>query len=140
MFHVLLVLPVILIMMVIAAVVLFGIVAIVAACIGGTSVAILIKNTLVKKLLFVGFGVLLCVGVLCIIPVISFYLDLTTIFFSAASGVVYFCMTLLAIWGIRVSCTVSSKLGKTLLIVAFCLVLIAAISLAIFTVLANILL
>lgn len=137
MFHVMLVLPVLLIAVAVASVILFGITAIVAACIGGTSVAILMKNTLAKKLLFIGFGILFGVGLLCISPIVSFYLELTAIALSVLSGVVYLCMMLLAIWGIRVSCAVKNKVGKTLLIVGFCLVLTAAISLEIFNIAAN---
>lgn len=138
MFHVMLVLPVILMMVAIAGVVLFGIAAVVGACIGGTSVAILVKNTLVKKLLLIGLGILLCIGLLCIIPIAMVYFGFGTVVFCATSGVIDLVMTLLAIWGIRLSRFVSHKTGRTALTVVFYLVVVAAISLAIFTVIASI--
>jgi peptidoglycan/LPS O-acetylase OafA/YrhL len=80
------------------------IIAIIAACIGGMSVAVLVKNAIVKKLLFIGLGVLFGIGILCAIPAISLYMHLSAMFFSIVTIVIYVCLILLAslgIWGIK---------------------------------------
>lgn len=116
---------------------LFSIIAIVAACIGGTSVALLIKNRTTKKLLLVGFCILFLIGLLCLTPFITTFANLPAMFFTVTSIFIYICIVLLTIAGIKFSNSISSKIGKTILIVIFCSILIIAISLNTFTVIGS---
>jgi hypothetical protein len=116
------------------------IIAIIAACIGGMSVAVLVKDAIVKKLLFIGLCVLFGIGILCAIPGVSLYMNLSAMFFSIVTIVIYVCLILLASLGIWVSRTIDNRIGKIILIAVFAVVLIVAISLSIFTIGANILL
>lgn len=132
MFHVMLALPVLIVIAIIVFVILFGIVAIVSAFIGGTTVAILIKNKTIKKLLFISFCILFLIGFLCLTPVITTYLNLTSTFFVIFLAFVFICIAMLAIAGIKLSNSINNKIGKTLLLIVYCIILIAAISLTIF--------
>ena len=78
MFHLMLALPMLVVLAIIAFVILFGIVAIVSAFIGGTTVALLIKDITAKKLLFIGFCILFLIGFLCLAPVITTNLSLSS--------------------------------------------------------------
>ena len=110
---------------------LFGIMFILAACAGGCSVAVLIKNKLVKKLLLVGFGVLFLIGLLCVIPFWMAGSSLPIMFFVTLSNLCYLCLAALAVLGIKFSRLISNKAGRVILIIVFAIVLISVISLAI---------
>lgn len=138
MFHLMLVLPVIIVLVMVALVILFSIVAIISAIIGGTTVALLVKNVTTRKLLFIGFCILFLIGFLCMTPFITGFLNLPATFFTSASIFIYICIVILTIAGIKLSNnSISSKIGKIILITVFCIILIVAISLAIFTALAS---
>ncbi len=138
MFHLMLALPAIIVLAIVASLILFSIVAITSAFIGGTTVALLVKNATAKKLLFIGFCILFLTGFLFVSPFIIGLLNLPATAFTIVSVCIYICIMILTIAGIKTSSSsVSNKIGKLILIVVFCIILIAAISLMIITALTS---
>lgn len=132
MFHVMLVLPLLILLAIVISILLFSIFTIVVSVIGGASTALFIKNKSIKRLLFIGFCILSFIGLICLIPFITIYAQLSELFFTLAAVIACVCIGILAIAGIRYSATLQNKIGKTALIVVFGLILAAAASVAIF--------
>lgn len=130
-----------LLMLILLGIVIFmvfiGVVAIVSAMVGGTTVAVLVKNKTAKKLLFIGVFTLFLIGTLCIAPIIIAYLSLPAVFIAIASIFTCLCIMVLSIAGIKLSLTINNKIGKTILIILFCIILVAAVALFIFTALGS---
>ena len=131
MFHVMLVLPVLLILAFIIAAILTGIFIIVLSAVGGTSFALLIKNKNIRKLIFIGASILALVGLACLLPVITMFGELSSsfLFFAIMGSVI--CIGILSIVGMRFSRSIQNKIGKTVSTILFILTLVAAISVAI---------
>ena len=132
MFHMMFALPVLFILAFIIAAVLFGIFMIVLSAVGGASSALLIKNKNVKKLIFIGACILTLVGLVCLLPVVTIFANLPSSFFFFATLGSFICIGVLSLVGIGFSRSLQNKIGKTVLTILFILILIAAISLAIF--------
>lgn len=137
MFHLMLVLIPIGILVFVVSILLFGITTIVAGLIGGTAATLLVKNKTYKRLLFIGFCNLSLIGLLCLIPIIITFANLPAMFFTVSSVFIYICIAALAIVGIKLTKPFKRNIGKTALIIVFCTLLIAALSLFIFTLIAT---
>ena len=137
MFHLFFGLLVIGLLVIVVSVLLFSIVTIAAGLIGGTSAALLIKNKTSKRLLLIGFCIMFFIGLLCLIPLITAFASLPTMFFSITSVFICICIIMLTIAGIKLSKSIEIKIGKTVLLIVFCIILIVAIFLIIFTFLAS---
>lgn len=137
MFYVILIIPMLILVAILVSVILFGIVAVVSAFVGGTTMALLIKNATIKKLLSIGFFTLFLIGILCLSPLMMVYFDLSALFFAMISSFIYISIAILSIVGIKLSKTITSKMGKTLLVIVFCILLTAALSLVIVTAFAS---
>lgn len=137
MFYVILIIPMLILVAILVSVILFGIVAVVSAFVGGTTMALLIKNATIKKLLSIGFFTLFLIGILCLSPLMMVYFDLSALFFAMISSFIYISIAILSIVGIKLSKTITSKMGKTLLVIVFCILLTAALSLLIVTAFAS---
>lgn len=122
------------VLVVVIGIILFSIFAIVTAVVGGTSTALLVKNRLLKNLLFIGFGIVALIGILCIVPIIGIYLA-WPLFSFIVSNSIYIGIAILTILGIYMARKLENKIVSVILIVIFALVLICAISLFIFSML-----
>lgn len=137
MFHVMLLLIPIGLLVIFVSILLFGITTVIAGLIGGTTAALLVKEHNCKRLLFIGFCILSFIGLLCLIPFIIAFAGLPATFFSISSVFIYICIALLTIIGIRLAKALKNKVAKTALIILFCAVLIIALSLSVFTLIAT---
>jgi hypothetical protein len=133
MFHVLLVLPAIIIFLVIVSVALFCVFAVVAGVIGGASTALLIKNETIKRLLFIGFAILSFAGFIPATPFAAMLAGLSATSATFISVVLLACVGVLAIIGMKAASALENKIAKTVLTVIFCAVLIIAVSVAVIT-------
>ena len=116
---------------------IFSVIAIVAAAVGGTAVAVTIKNKTAKKLLFIGFLILFLLGVLSLAPIITPLVGLTSTVLLTITVLVLVGIFVLTIYGIKISCIINNRIGKTLLTIAFSIILTADISFAIFLTVAG---
>lgn len=132
MFHVLLVLIPIVLLIIIGSILLFGIACIVAGIIGGTAATALIKNKTVKYLLLTAFCILLSVGSLCVFPFISLFVSFSAGIVEIVSVIILAFIGILSVLGIKVSNSIGKKIGRIISIIAFSIVGIFAITIAIF--------
>jgi hypothetical protein len=132
MFHLMLVLPALVVLAFIVSALLFSILTLVLSAVGGASTALFIKDKSLKKLLFIGFCILSFVGLICLIPFITLYLQLPELFFTLATVIALICIAGLSLFGIKLSTAMKNKIGKTILISVFSLILSTAASFAIF--------
>jgi hypothetical protein len=133
MFHVALVLMPITLLVVLGSMLLFGIIAVLAGMVGGTSAALLVKNKAVKRLLVIGFCILLLIGSLCLLPIVGVYAKFEADFIAAIGAFLFVFVGILAIFGVKTSVSIHNKIGRTVLSVIFSVLCIAAISLAVVT-------
>ena len=140
MFHLIIGLLGIGILIVFISILLFGIVTIAVGLIGGTSAALLLKRRTFRNLLLVSFCILVLIGFLSLIPLITVLFNIPVMLFSVASVVIYICVMMLTIVGIRFSRAIHNKIGKAILHIVFYTILIAAIAFIIFTLAASFLL
>ena len=132
MFHVVLVLPVLIIAVMLLAFLLFSVFMIIISTFGGAAAVLFIKNKILRNLLFIGCAILSFVGLFFVIPFIIIYMQLPSIFINIATVVILACIGMLAAVGIRFSSLIQNKIGRTTLSVIFMIVLIIAASLGIF--------
>ena len=132
MFHVMLVFPIFIALAVLISFLLFGIFMIVLSAVGGASSALLIKNKAVKRISFIGSSILTLVGLVCLLPIVTMYAQLPGNFLAFATVGSFICIGILAIAGIKLSMNIQNRIGKSILVVIFCLILVAATSLAVF--------
>lgn len=131
MFHVMLVLPALILLVIIMSIILFGLLAFIASLVGGASVAYLVKNKSAKRLLFVGFSILSFIGLLPMLPVIMAVMSVSLSYITAVIVMMLICIGILSITGIIFSRALNNKYGKILLAVIFCIILVSAIFFAI---------
>ena len=132
MFHVMLVLPFLVLGGFFVSILLFGIFALIASVVGGASSALFIKSKTPRRLLFIGSSILSFVALLFIIPFIAIYAQLQPPFFTLAIIITSICIAVLSAVGIRFSTAVVNKIGRTVLFVVFGLVFVLAVAIAIF--------
>ena len=117
---------------VVGAILLFGIVLLVASIFGGASVALLIKDKTVKRLLFIGCSILLLIALICLSPFATL-IEISIGPFIPIIVITLFALILvLAIAGIRISKHIGNKIGKIVARILFIIVCIGAISFMIF--------
>lgn len=126
MFHVMLVLPVLVLMAVLAAIFLFSVFTVAVSVIGGASTAIFVKDKTVRRLLFIAFCILSLVGLICLLPFITLYAQLSELFLTLMAVATCIGIGILAFAGIRCSAAVKNPFGKTVLTVVFGLILAAS--------------
>jgi len=131
MFHVMLVLPALIIAFFVIAIAALAIVTLVASAVGGASVAVFIKSKTAKRLLFVGISIFAFIAGAILLPFILVYFKLSADIFLPAIIAVFVCIAILSFLGIRFSNAVNTKAGKTALKVVFSIVLFIAVVLAI---------
>lgn len=120
MFHVVLVLPAILIIMAILAIIVFtAIVAIAASLIGGISVAALVKNKTVKKFLFMGFCIIFFAGLTIGIPFLTAYNVITETMGRVAACIFTLIIIAISIAGSIMAGRLSNATAKTALRIVF---------------------
>ncbi|MCD7893893.1 MAG: hypothetical protein LUG60_09355 [Erysipelotrichaceae bacterium] len=107
--------------------VIFGIIAIVGSIIGGTSVLFLVKNDLVKKLLLVGFGLLL----LFEIWTLMFWMNLSQAGFIFMLSMIDIGAIVLTSFGIYLSNKIENRIIRIILLVLFIINFVLIISQAI---------
>jgi len=132
MFHVLLVLPLLILAVMAFSVLLFGILALIVSAMGGASAALLIKGKTAKRLLVIGFSILTFGGIICILPFIAMYMQIPELSLTILTIAAFLCIGILAVVGIKSSAIIQNKLGKTVLTVIFYIILVAAASIAVF--------
>ena len=132
MFHVMLVLPLLLIAAVVIAIVLFGIFVIIASIVGGATTAALVKNKTAKKLMFIGLCIVSLIGMACVAPFAAIYAELSGLAITLAMSGAFVCIAVLSIIGIKFSGDIQNNIGKKVLKVIFILVMITALIFAIF--------
>ena len=126
MFHLMLGLPVLLVAAAVIAVILFGIFMIVASIVGGGATALLVKNEAAKRLLFVGLCIASLIGMVCIIPVVAIYVELSGLALTLAMSGAFVCIMALSVAGIKLSGAVQNNIGSRGLKIVFVLVLIVS--------------
>ena len=132
MFHLMLVLPFLIAAAAVLAVVLLGIFTVIVSIVGGSATALLVKNKLIKKLIFIGLCILSFIGMLFVIPAIALYAKLSALVLTLAFVSAFICIGILALVGFKASNAVQNRIAKTVLKVLFVFVAIGAVSAAIF--------
>ena len=132
MFHVMLVLPALIVAAIAISILLFGIFILIASALSGASAALLIKNKAVKQLLLIGCGILTFGGILCVFPFVAIYAGIPELAITAGVVAALICMAVLAALGIKFASMIKKKVGKIILMVVFTIVAIAAASVAVF--------
>lgn len=117
---------------VIASLLFTGIIAIVSAIVGGTTISLLIKNALAKKLILLGFTIVFSVGVLFITPFVIGYFSLSYGVFHMMSLVVSIVILILSIFGAISSQQIQHHIGKYVVMGLFILFAVLAVSYLIF--------
>lgn len=131
MFHVFLVLPIFIIAFFVIATVISAIVVLVASAVGGATVALLVKNQEVKKLLFVGISIIAFIAGVFLVPFVLMYNNLPTSLFLPLEIGLLICIAVLAFLGTRLVERSEIKAGKTILKGLFFVVLFLAVVAAI---------
>ena len=132
MFHLMFGLIAISIALIVGTILLSGIALAVISVFGGTSAALLVKNRTVRRLLFLGCGILLLVAALCLAPFVGVYAGLTADIFQIASIIMLSLIGILSFVGVRTSNSITNKIGKIISIIIFSVMCVIAITLAIF--------
>lgn len=127
MFHLMLLLIPIIALVIIGSMLLFGVVSILAGVLGGASVALLVKDTKGKQLLLIGFGIVLLVGVLCLLPLVGLLVNTSITLFPMLDDILLVFIGVLACWGIKTASTVQNKTAKTILLFIFGAVAVIAV-------------
>ena len=127
MFHVLIVLPILILLVILISILLFGLLTFIISLVGGTSVAFLVKNTLSRRLLLTGFSILSFIGLLPILPFVMAKMNASLNYISIAVVLMMICIGVLSVVGIKFSSTIKNKFGKISLIVIFCITTIIAL-------------
>jgi len=105
--------------------------------VSGASASFFIQNKTVKTLLLIASLIVSFVGLLCLLPFIVAILNLPSIILPIGMVILSICAGISAIAGIKLSAPVQNKIGRIILQVIFYILLISAIILVIFTLLAS---
>ena len=119
MFHVMLILISLVFLVIIGSILLFGLILVMAGILGGATVTALIKNKIVKYLLFIACCILLLVGSFCAIPLICMFLGFSSEIITIISAFILISIGILSIVGIIISKSIGKKIGRVISIVAF---------------------
>ena len=137
MFHVMLVLPALILFFVIVAALLsllvVGVLAVGVGAFGGASAALFVENKAAKRLLLIGFGMLVIIGAACSLPLVAMFAGLPEVFFPFVIVVLFIGVGVMASFGIRFSAKIHNKVGKVVLLVVFSIFLAASAAIAIVT-------
>lgn len=123
MFHVVLVLPLLIMLGIIASILLFVVIfaalTIVVSIVGGASAALFIKNKMAKKLLILGCCIFSFASLACLLPFIALYFGLSELFLTLAAAFTLLCVALFSFLGIRTAKAIQNKIGRTTLYVLY---------------------
>ena len=95
--------------------------------IGGLSASVFVKNKSVKRLLLIGFSVMLLIGLMCFCPFAIPLAGLPDAFIPWSIGLLDICIGFLAILGVKFSKALHNKYVRILFTILFYLLLIAVI-------------
>ena len=133
MFHLMLVLPILICVVIMLSVFLFGVFVLIAGIVGGTSTALLIKDKVIKRLIFISCGIVSLVGLICVLPIVSAYTEMSKyLSLTTAMVAALLCIAALSAFGIKCSAAIQKPMGKRILKITYWLLLIAAILSAVF--------
>ena len=133
MFHLMLVLPILICVVIMFSVFLFGVSILIAGIIGGASTALLIKDKVVKRLIFIGCGIVSFVGLICALPIVSAYTQMPEyLSLTVAMVAALLCIAILSVLGVKFSAAIQNEGGRAFLKITFWLILIAAVCSAAF--------
>lgn len=121
MFHLVLVLPILIIVLIAVATIAFGI-------LGGVLVAAIVKNKEIKKFLIMGFCIIFLTGATIIIPFLTFQEMISNMVGCIAACIFSAIIFIISLVGERASVRLSNNAAKTTLKVVFSLVEIASIA------------
>lgn len=127
MFHIILILPFLIIAGIMFSIMLCSIATIVVSIVGGASTAVFVKNKLVRKMLFIGFCIVTFGGLICLMPFLTLYMQLSELFLTLATLAACACVGILAMMGMRCSATIQNKLARTVFTGVYGLILVIAV-------------
>ena len=130
-------LPIVLAVTIIVLMLLLTAAAAITIGIGGVSFSMFVKNKNIKRLLLIGFLIILFFGLLCLCPFIVFYMGLSASLIPWFMGLACVCIGLLSVLGARLSKAIEQKIVRLILTVLFYIVLVADIILILFIIFAT---
>ena len=127
MFHLLLVLPVIIIGAALLGLVVFAIIAAIGALVGGAAIAVLVRDGLVKKILLLIVGIVFSFGLLFAVPLLAAASVLPVIVLTLAAWGIFLLAAFFAAQGVKAASMLTNKTVSALLKILFAAVLIASV-------------
>jgi len=116
----------------IGALILFFLTLLLVSIFGGASAALIIKDKIIKRLLFMGFSIMFLAASTFLLPFVSKYIELPVTYYPAIYTLILILTGILAIAGIRAANSIANKIGRIVAIVLYSILCVFTIPIIIF--------
>ena len=117
---------------VIGAIILFFLTLFIVSIFGGASAALIVKDKIIKRLLFMGFSMMFLTASTPFVPFVGMYTDMPLNFYPIIYIVIFVLVGILAIVGLKTANSIDRKIGRIIAIIAYSILCILAIPIVIF--------